>query len=108
MLTTTWELHYAAPRPFANQESLDEGLNKIKESYTLLRMDWDRDENGLHIMFGDPEVLMDVVMLMGQPTKLTCQFVEATYDGTVNGTLVLDDDEDENSEIYFPTKDGSE
>jgi hypothetical protein len=71
-------------------------------------MDWTEDDEGIHVMIADPSVLMDVVMLMGKPVSLTCQFTEATYDGTAHGTMVLDELEDENSEISFPTKDGSE
>lgn len=108
MVTTTWELHYAAPRSSTDQDKKVEGLEAIKKHYTVLRMDWTLDGGGLHIMFADPEVMFDVIMLLGKPDSLTCQFSEVTYDGTCHGKLVLDDEEDESSEISFPTGDRSE
>jgi hypothetical protein len=106
MITTTWELHFEAPRSPAHKLQVEGDLGRLKSSLTQMRMDWDLGEDLLSVMIGDTEalqlVLMDLVRGGLRLQKVTCQFSESTIDGTAHGTLVLDEDEDENSEIRFP------
>jgi hypothetical protein len=106
MLTTTWELHFGAPRSPILDKVLGD-LEQLKEELTLERMDFcvhlDDGEKGISVMVSDIGVVSTLLELPHlRLKKLTCQFSDATYGGTAHGMLVLDDEEDENSEIYFP------
>lgn len=108
MMTTTWELHFAAPRSSEQAVRVQWDLGVIKQQYTVMCVDWFEDGEVLSVMVDSAEVLKRVLRDLYdlQLLKLTCQF--STDGGSLSGTLVLDDEEDENSEICFPTDEGSE
>lgn len=112
MLTTTWELHFAAPRSPEQGARVSGGLASVKRQYTEMRFDWFEDGDTLSVMVGDIEVFLQVLRRWDLKDlvlqKVTCGFVDSTYDGAAHGTMVLDDEEDEHSEISFPTEERSE
>jgi hypothetical protein len=107
VLTTTWELHYVAPREV--RDEILAFLGALKSKYTTLRLDYDLDEVDAHVMVGDSEVFKDVFLTLSKwgPYKISAQFVEVTYDGTITGDLILDEEGDDSSSLSFPTRPGS-
>ena len=106
MITTTWELHYVAPRE-ARAEMLA-SLGALKAKYTLCRVDYDLDEVDVHVMVADVEVFKDVFLTMALwgPFKISVQV--SAQDGTVHGNLVLDEEGDDSSDLTFPTESRSQ
>ena len=108
MISTTWELHYSAPRSPDDLELVLVDLGELKCKYTEMRMDYLSDEDGIHIMIGDVEVFMSVIgsmmnvigIVAERPIKITVQFDA----GPVRGELVLDEEGDEKTEIDLPDK----
>jgi hypothetical protein len=73
MPTSTWELHYQAPRYPADQQFMVGYLEVLKTSYTTLAIDFDQDEDGIHVMVGDIRTLKDVLVGLSShgPHKVT-------------------------------------
>jgi hypothetical protein len=53
MPTTTWELHYGVPRYPADQHFMLGYLEHLKDCYTGLVIDYDKDDKGVHVMVSD-------------------------------------------------------
>jgi hypothetical protein len=106
VLTTTWELHYAAPREVGEKEQLLSFLGAFKAKFTVMRMDFIEDEAGFSVMVGDSGAFKDVVCALAPwgPYKISVQFVEVTYDGAITGDLILDEEGDDSSSLSFPTR----
>ena len=104
MLTTTWELHYVAPREEEEKEQLRSFLGALKAKLTVMRMDFMEDEVDFHIMVGDSRAFKEVICALAPwgPYKLTVQFVEATVEGCAHGILILDEEGDDSSDLTFP------
>jgi len=103
MLTTTWELHFAAPRSPAQEQKALADLGDLKQQFTEMRIDWFEDEDRLSVMVDSVEVFLQAVDRLREYTLLevACGF---DADDGVHGKLVLDDEEEERSEISFPTR----
>jgi hypothetical protein len=107
MLTTTWELHFAAPRSPEQEMQFTGDLGELKRQFTELRIDWFEDEDRWSVMVDSVEVFIQVLDRCRQHTllEITCQF---DGDDDVHGKLMLDDEEEERSEISFPMSKRSE
>jgi hypothetical protein len=85
MPTTTWELHYGAPRYPADKQFVLGYLAALKSAYTNLAIDWLEDETGIHVMVGDVRTFKDVIRGLGTfgPQRIT-----VITDGEENGITV--------------------
>ncbi len=61
MTTTTWELHYWVPRYPADQQFMVGYLELLKNTYSALAIDFDQDDEAIHVMIGDVRTLRDVI-----------------------------------------------
>lgn len=100
MVTTTWEMIYAAPKLAADREKMLADLGAIKGQYTEMRIDWLDCGASVRVMVGDIQVFRRVA---GDLQEFILEQISVEFiDDTVEGKLVLDDEEDEKSGIAFP------
>jgi hypothetical protein len=94
MPTTTWELHYRAPRYPADQQFVMGYLEVLSSAYTKLVIDWIMDDGGLHVMVGDIRTLKHVIMGLGAfGPRLVTVITDGEEDGiTVRTKAVLDEE----------------
>jgi len=106
MITTTWELHIAAPRYPEERSALIEELEFHKHRATELIVDYVADEDQIHVMFDDVKVLRSVMescrLLRLDDLTLSCSFSGSTLRGPIHGELICGNDEE--SEIDCPSR----
>ena len=71
-----------------------------RSQFTVMRMDYMEDGDKISVMFEDIEVMSAVIQAQQYAPieSMSCQF----GDGQIYGTLVLDNEESDLSQINFP------
>jgi hypothetical protein len=98
-VSTTWELHYAAPG--SSRGFILAGLDSLKHRLTEMLIDYLDDGDEIHVMVGDIKTLWEVfneLREIGPPRSLTCDLEVGDFSGMLRLGM---DGEDETTDLHF-------